>query len=174
MTLALIELKWLLEPVTIREIITKDDELLKGIEQVQEILKYSHENMSILSQRAFNESHLPVRQMWGTVISRNVVGTVRIRHESVPVVEMSRFLFELDRANGDLSTLGVRLMDKGDVPQVGIDYEEKEVEFDYAGYHFVVPAFEFKDSSGFIEWEKTPPGLPVHSPEKVGCGLRCD
>lgn len=131
-----VELKFLLKAHNLKEKLTRDEEIHRGVEQVLEYKDYVSSNINKLINRQFgiDTSESSIRTCF-FLISKNGIYSGNYNYE-VPVISLFRFKGLLAYS---FETLYDIISNRSYLPQPKIDYEEDSDTFEFGGYNFSMP-----------------------------------
>ncbi|PES93739.1 hypothetical protein CN510_17335 [Priestia megaterium] len=139
-TLFIAEIKWLIAAESVHEILSRDQDLEKGISQAVKIHEYAQNNVEDTLLRAFEESNLPVDHIFSCVISKNSIGSSYLDRK-VPIINEESLISLFENYNGNLYNV-VKAIKQGDyLPKVNEEFSIEKNDIDYAGYKFSFPQF---------------------------------
>lgn len=87
------ELKWLIAPAEVREVIEKSEEIQKGINQLLRISEaIAQDSPPFFSTLTINNDY----KLFYLVVSDNTIGMGRIQHPQIPVIQKSHFIKKIN------------------------------------------------------------------------------
>jgi hypothetical protein len=116
---AAIELKWFIRPAEIREILAKDEELSKGVEQAREGAA-ALRNSEPWRRELFGDSS--DWQVDSIVVSKNWIGYGHVQAHDVPIITEPHFLAKLT-GSGSLGATLDWLAERRYLPVQGVHFE---------------------------------------------------
>lgn len=119
-----LELKWFIEPSEPRELIERSEEILKGINQVKNIINLWKTNKSDIIHNKFfiDDSYT----CYGVVASVCFIGTPDIQDSNVPVVNVWHLIKVLNELNCLESTMNW-LRSRGYLPVENVDFQRTPI-----------------------------------------------
>jgi hypothetical protein len=133
--LLIMQHKWLIEPDSLNESRTADEELRKGIAQAAIGTQYFAED----SYRQSVGFKRPVRRVEGMVICRGLEPTGFLKEVDIPVVTEEWLVQTLPTVNS-LEQLYEMAKQRPDRKQIAAEWQEDSREYKIAGYTLVLPA----------------------------------
>ena len=115
----LLELKWLIYPAEISEIVNKSKKLEEGISQVLKLKEKFAENHTPLLEKLNVDSSY---RLEGVVGSQNWIGHAKIQSTEVPIIQVNDLITKLKLTRNLQSTI-VWLKDRKYLPKEGRDFE---------------------------------------------------
>ena len=151
-----IELKFLLKAHELKERLSRDIEIQRGIEQVIEYRDYVNDNIEEIIRQQFNIQASSIRTCF-FILSRNGVYSGNYSTE-IPVISYFRFMGYM--MNTRFDALYNIISNKRYVPQPNIDFEEDISTFEFGGYKFSIPSLNpviIKELNDYLLYDKKLP-----------------
>jgi hypothetical protein len=111
------ELKWFIEPAEAREILQKEEEIAKGIAQIQQLLQAITVSDGHLPSLGINQHY----DVYGVVLSKNWIGNATPAQTSTPVINAEHFTRKL-ASKSSLSALALWLERRAYLPTENVDF----------------------------------------------------
>lgn len=140
--LLLCEIKWLVSTDSIKEVVSRDADLSKGIDQAKKIQEYCKYKLEDLLLRLFNSHDIEVDHVLSCVVSKNNIGTSFL-DDSIPILNQDNLMELFLQYNGDLSLIFQSINSKEYLPKENNLVKVKEQVVEYAGFKFCFPAITF-------------------------------
>lgn len=113
------ELKWLIAPAEVREVIEKSEEIQKGIDQLLRISEaITQDSTPFLSTLSIDHDY----RLYYLVVSDNTIGMGRIQHPQIPVIQKGHFIKKINML-GCLHRLIEWLSNRNYLPIEGKHYQ---------------------------------------------------
>lgn len=142
-TLILLELKWLMRPDTVFDVLKKDEDIDKGIEQAKLADKYVRKDQKVFLKRYFPESQISsVRRIVPIVVVRDNIGSTIKIERALPVCDYDIFLMYLADTELRLDTICGKIAKGEWLPKKGRDYKVNYRPLPLFDYFIFVPSLE--------------------------------
>ncbi|HEY8363733.1 MAG TPA: hypothetical protein VIK77_12835 [Tissierellaceae bacterium] len=135
------EMKWLIQPDSIQEVCSRDEDLAKGICQAKRIKDYVENNLADSLNRIFGDEHIKVKKIFTCVVSKNTLGTSAL-DRVVPIINEEILMQLITKFNGNLQEVVNAIEAKEYLPKLGKDFKIIKHKIKYAGYLFRFQAVE--------------------------------
>jgi hypothetical protein len=126
-----LELKWFIEPAEIREVITRAQELRKGVIQAKKIKQQYEEDLEPSIKKKLNIS--PDYRFMVAVASQNWIGYSDIQDDDVPIIKVWHLMDKIKETGSLLQAIDW-LSKREYLPLKGVDYEVPIGEISYGGW----------------------------------------
>ncbi len=145
-TLLVGEMKWLLQPDSVKELCARNIDLVKGDNQIKLVKNYLENNLSKKLEIISDLQCTEILDESYCVISKNTIGTLGSSDEIV-VINENNLIELIDKFDGELDKVNKVIKDKTFYPKRDIDYFINRNNVEYGGYCFDIEGISFNNET---------------------------
>jgi hypothetical protein len=130
--------KWLVSPDTLKESVSNDERLSKGVEQAAVSRDYLRHNIKFLRAKFELPNEAVIGKIEGVVVSRGAEPTGFLEKSDIPIIQENSFR-KLVAQSSDLSSLWKSLCARPDQTRAEEATRDGKLSVNLCGYEFIIP-----------------------------------